>query len=244
MKLGIFKIKGVMLVVLLVVFFYLGLQAESSGLRMEFFDTFEDWKYLLVENALLVFSSGLCAVIVGVAAGILMTREWFAKGAGILLQLFNIGSAIPTLAVLAIIMTITGVGFKTAFIGLVAVTILPIVKNTYQGISEVPDYLIEASRGQGMTSQQILWRVQLPNALYVICAGIRTGFAINVGTSPLVTLIAADSLGEYIFTGITLNDFNSLLIGAVSVALLAVITDFILSKLQYLLIPRGVNPVE
>lgn len=93
-----------------------------------------------------------------------------------------------------------------------------------------------------MTDQQILWKVQLPNALYVITAGIRTGFALNIGTSPLITLIAADSLGEFIFTGIQLNEFNTLLIGSISVALLAVMMDFVLSKLQFLLVPKGVNP--
>jgi osmoprotectant transport system permease protein len=178
----------------------------------------------------------------GIAAGILMTRPWFKRYAEIFSQGFNILSAVPTLAVLAIIMTLTGLGFKSAFIGLVTVTILPVVRNTFQGISEVPDHMIEAAQGQGMTEGQILWKVQFPNALYVISAGIRTGFALNVGTSPLITLIAADSLGEFIFTGIQLNEFNSLLIGSLSVAALAIATDFILSKFQYWLVPKGVNP--
>jgi len=171
-----------------------------------------------------------------------MTRPWFKRYAEAFSQSFNILSAVPTLAILAIIMTLTGLGFKSAFIGLVTVTILPVVRNTYQGINEVPEHMIEAARGQGMTDQQILWKVQVPNALYVISAGIRTGFALNVGTSPLITLIAADNLGEFIFTGIQLNEFNSLLIGSFSVAAMAILTDFILSKLQFFLLPKGINP--
>ena len=228
--------------VLLGLVFLFGVFAESTGLIKEFLDTFEDWIYLLRENIFIVFASGTTASLLGIAAGILMTRPWFQRYAEGFSQSFNILSAVPTLAILAIIMTLTGLGFKSAFIGLVTVTILPVVRNTYQGIREVPEHMIEAARGQGMTDQQILWKVQIPNALYVITAGIRTGFALNVGTSPLITLIAADSLGEYIFTGIQLNEFNSLLIGSVSVAALAIVTDFILSKLQFWLLPKGVNP--
>lgn len=244
MELIIARSKIFWIYVALFLTFFAGIYAEHSDLRIEFINGFDDWLYLLKENLFIVFVSGTVATLIGVMSGILMTRGWFVKYANAAGQFFNVMSAIPTLAVLAIIMTATGLGFKSAFIGLLIVTILPIVKNTTQGILEVPAYIIEAAKGQGMTPAQILFKVQLPNALYVISAGVRTGFALNVGTSPLITLIAADSLGEFIFTGIALNDFNALLIGAVSVAVMAIITDFILSKLQYFLIPRGVNPMR
>lgn len=236
------KSKTFLLYSLLVLTFLFGVFSESSGLINEFMDSYEDWVYLLKQNVIMVFASGTTASFLGIGSGILMTRPWFKRYAEAFAQSFNILSAVPTLAILAIIMTLTGLGFKSAFIGLVTVTILPVVRNTYQGISEVPEHMIEAASGQGMTERQILWKVQFPNALYVISAGIRTGFALNVGTSPLITLIAADSLGEFIFTGIQLNEFNSLLIGSVSVAALAIVTDFILSKLQFWLLPKGVNP--
>ena len=234
--------KTFLMYVLFALVFLFGALAESSGLIEEFVDYYEDWIYLLRQNVYIVFTSGTAASLLGIGAGILMTRSWFKRYAEAFAQSFNILSAVPTLAILAIIMTLTGLGFKSAFLGLATVTILPVVRNTYQGISEVPEHMIEAARGQGMTDQQILWKVQVPNALYVITAGIRTGFALNVGTSPLVTLIAADSLGEFIFTGIQLNEFNSLLIGSFSVAALAIVTDFILSRLQFWLLPKGVNP--
>jgi osmoprotectant transport system permease protein len=234
--------KTFFLYILLAMVYLFGVFSESTGLIKEFIDSYDDWIYLLRQNVLIVFTSGSTASLLGIAAGILMTRPWFKRYAEMFSQGFNILSAVPTLAILAIIMTLTGLGFKSAFIGLATVTILPVVRNTFQGIKEVPEHMIEAARGQGMTDQQILWKVQIPNALYVITAGIRTGFALNVGTSPLVTLIAADSLGEFIFTGIQLNEFNSLLIGSLSVATLAIMTDFVLSKLQYWFLPKGVNP--
>ena len=230
------------LYLLLALVYVSGVLSESTGLIKEFTTSYEDWIYLVRQNVYIVFASGISASVLGIAAGILMTRPWFKRYSQVFSQSFNILSAVPTLAILAIIMTLTGLGFKSAFIGLLTVTILPVVRNTFQGIREVPEHMIEAARGQGMTDGQILWKIQIPNASYVISAGIRTGFALNVGTSPLITLIAADSLGEYIFTGIQLNEFNSLLIGSLSVAALAIVTDFILSKLQYLLLPKGINP--
>lgn len=236
------KSKTFFLYLLLALVYLSGVLSESTGLIEEFMGSYEDWIYLVRQNITIVFASGITASILGIASGILMTRPWFQRYAQAFAQSFNILSAVPTLAILAIVMTLTGLGFKSAFIGLLTVTILPVVRNTFQGIREVPEHMIEAARGQGMTDGQILWKVQIPNASYVISAGIRTGFALNVGTSPLITLIAADSLGEYIFTGIQLNEFNSLLIGSLSVAALAIITDFILSKMQFVLLPKGVNP--
>jgi osmoprotectant transport system permease protein len=234
--------KTFFLYLLLALVYLFGVLSETTGLIKEFRDTYEDWIYLVQQNVTIVFASGITASILGIAAGVLMTRPWFQRYSQAFAQSFNILSAVPTLAILAIIMTLTGLGFKSAFIGLLTVTILPVVRNTFQGIREVPEHMIEAARGQGMTDGQILWKIQIPNASYVISAGIRTGFALNVGTSPLITLIAADSLGEYIFTGIQLNEFNSLLIGSLSVAGLAIVTDFILSKLQFWMLPKGVNP--
>lgn len=238
------KLKYLRYYLLLTIVFILGIYAQSNNLIADFNNSFEDWIYLLQENIFIIFVTGILAIVVGVGFGILMTRPKLVKFSEFIFQGFNIMAAIPTLAVLAITMTFIGIGFKAAFLGLVIVTILPIVRNTYQGILEVPDYLIEAAYGQGMTDNQILFQVQIPNALFVIIAGIRTGFALNVGTSPLITLIAADSLGEFIFTGIDLNDFNSLLIGSISVGIMAIIVDFIWLQVQYWIIPKGVNPLR
>ena len=158
------------------------------------------------------------------------------------MQSLNVGQAVPKLALLALAMSVMGIGAVPAIFGLWVATLLPIALNTYEGLRAVPPALIEAATGMGMTPWQILWRVELPNALYVIFAGIRTALAITVGTAPLAFLIGGGGLGELIFTGIDLNDFGMLLAGAVPTALLAILTDAFIGQMQRMLVSRGVNP--
>ncbi len=141
-------------------------------------------------------------------------------------------------------MSFLGIGNLPAIFGLFVLTLLPIVSNTLAGIRAVPPHLIEAARGMGMSPARILWQVELPNALFVIYAGIRTALAINVGTVPLAFLIGGGGLGELIFTGIALNEFGIMLAGAIPTALLAILADFIMGQLQLWTIPRGVNPMR
>lgn len=158
------------------------------------------------------------------------------------MQSLNVGQAVPKLALLALAMSVMGIGSAPAIFGLWVATLLPIALNTYEGLRAVPPSLIEAATGMGMTPWQILRRVELPNALYVIFAGIRTALAITVGTAPLAFLIGGGGLGELIFTGIDMNDFGMLLAGAVPTALLAILTDACIAQLQRMLVSRGVNP--
>jgi osmoprotectant transport system permease protein len=141
-------------------------------------------------------------------------------------------------------MSALGIGDTPAIFALFVATLLPIVSNTLAGIRAVPPYLIEAAHGMGMSPGQILWQVELPNAMFVIYAGIRTALAINVGTVPLAFLIGGGGLGELIFSGIALNEFGMMLAGAIPTALLAILVDFIMGQLQVWTIPRGVNPLR
>ena len=174
----------------------------------------------------------------------LLTRPRFRRYGDIALQVLNIGATIPTLAVLALSMSVLGIGDRPAIFGLFVATLLPIVANTLAGIRAVPPYLIEAAHGMGMSTRQILWQVELPNAMFVIYAGIRTALAINVGTVPLAFLIGGGGLGELIFSGIALNEFGMMLAGAIPTALLAILVDFIMGQFQLWTIPRGVNPLR
>src|SRR3546814_14442302 len=131
------------------------------------------------------------------------------------MQVLNIGQAVPKLALLALAMSLMGIGAGPAIFGLWVATLLPIVHNTIEGLAAVPRHLVEAALGMGMTPRQILFKVELPNALYVIFAGIRTALAITVGTAPLAFLIGGGGLGELIFTGIHLTARGLLLAGAV-----------------------------
>ncbi len=200
--------------------------------------------YLTQQHIVLVLTSGIAAILVGVPVGIWLSRPSMERYAETVMQIFNIGTTIPTLAVIALSMTVLGIGFVPAVFGLFVASLLPIVRNTYAGLLAVPAHYKEAAFGMGMTPWQILWRVEIPNALYVIFSGIRTALAINVGTTPLAFLIGGGGLGELIFTGIDLMDTGMLLAGAIPTGLLAVLVDFLMSQAQLHLIPKGVNPLR
>lgn len=227
-----------------VLVFASGAFAYASGLLPEILDRWDDIAYLGQQHIMLVLISAGLAVTVGVPLGILLTRRRFKRYADILLQLLNIGATVPTLAVLALSMSFLGIGNVPAIFGLFVLTLLPIVSNTLAGVRAVPAHLLEAARGMGMSPERTLWQVELPNALFVIYAGVRTAVAINVGTVPLAFLIGGGGLGELIFTGIALNEFGIMLAGAIPTALLAILADFIMGQLQLWTIPRGVNPLR
>jgi osmoprotectant transport system permease protein len=200
--------------------------------------------YLIRGHVTLAAISGALAILIGVPIGILMTRPRFRLAGNLLAQVVNLGTTIPTLAILALAMTVLGLGAPSAIFGLTALTLLPIVLNTAAGLRAVPAHLIEAARGMGMTPTQILVQVELPNALYVILAGVRTALAIDVGTVPLAFLVGGGGLGELIFTGIDLMEPTMLLAGAIPTALLAVLVDWLVGMAQVFLVPRGVNPLR
>lgn len=222
--------------------FALGAFAQARGWLAALGQYWGDVAYLARGHMVLVLLSGGIAVALGIGLGVLLTRPAMRRFAGPVLQLAGIGTTVPTLAILALAMTVLGLGTPPAVFGLAALTLLPVLLNTVAGISGVPQPLREAARGMGMTGRQILLQVELPNAAMVILAGIRTALAINVGTVPLAFLIGGGGLGELIFTGIDLMEPAMLLAGAIATAALAVLVDLAAGAAQYWLVPRGVNP--
>lgn len=216
--------------------------AHALGLLKDIVRRWDDITFLSVQHMELAALSGGMAVVAGVAIGIVLSRKRFRAFAEPVLQVLNIGTTIPTLAVLALSMSILGIGAPPAIFALWLMTLLPIVRNTYIGLLEVPAHLIEAATGMGMRPGEILRRVELPNALYVIFAGIRTAVTVNVGTVPLAFLIGGGGLGELIFTGIDLSEPGMMLAGAIPTAILAVVTDFVIALVTRAVVPRGVMP--
>ncbi|MBU5378009.1 MAG: osmoprotectant ABC transporter permease OsmY [Pantoea sp.] len=198
-----------------------------------------DLIYLGQQHLYLVFWSMLFALLVGIPSGILLSRPFARRWAEYAMQIFNVGNTLPPLAVLALAMVVLGIGEKPALFALFLASLLPIVRNTYSGLSAVPSSLIEAANGIGMTKFQRLRQVELPNACPVMLAGIRIATAINVGTAPLAFLIGASSYGELIFPGIYLNDFPTLILGAVATALFALLLDMLLAALGRFLSPHA-----
>lgn len=192
----------------------------------------DDLIYYTQQHLSLVGRSMALALLTGVPAGVLLSRPAFARHAERAMQIFNIGNTLPSLAVLALSMAVLGIGDGPAVLALWLASLLPIVRNTYEGLKGVPQAQKEAARGMGMTPLQALFKVELPNAMPVIVGGIRTALTINVGTAPLAFLIGASSLGELIFPGIYLNDPDQLLLGAGGTALLAILLDGLVAGLS------------
>lgn len=201
----------------------------------------EDIVYLLQEHTVLVITSGSAAIVFGIFFGVMLTRSMFSNQAENIMQFFNITVTIPTLAILALSMSFLGIGFLPSVVGLFIATLLPIIKNTFVGIKAISPSILEAAKGMGMSPTQVLFKVELPNALYVIFAGIKTAIAINIGTAPLVFLIGGGGLGELIFSGIDLDMMPMLLAGAITVGLTAVIADKLIYIISTIVISKGVS---
>ena len=216
----------------------------ASGLGADIVGYRKDIVYLTKQHLVLVAVSGSAAIVLGVATGVWLSRPWMARWAEGVIQAVNMVTSIPTLGKLALMMSFLGIGPLPAIVGLWIATLLPIVRNTYAGIRAVPPHLVDAARGMGMGPSAVLARVELPNALFVIFAGVRTAMAVNVGTAPIAFLIGGGGLGELIFTGIDLQQQAMMLAGAIPTALLAVAVDFLFGQAQYWLVPRGVNPLR
>jgi osmoprotectant transport system permease protein len=235
---------GVTRFLVLIGIFALGAYLQETGLIPGILKYWSDIVYLSRQHLQLVAISGTLATLIGIPLGIALTRRAIRPYANVITQVVNLGSTIPTLAILALAMTVLGIGAPSAIFGLVVLTLLPIVLNTVAGLRMVPAHLVEAARGMGMTDGQILFKVELPNALFVIMAGLRTALAINVGTVPLAFLIGGGGLGELIFSGIDLVEPSMLLAGAIPTGLLAILIDLLVGQCQYWFVPKGVNPLR
>lgn len=184
----------------------------------------------LLQHIGLTFISLFIAIIIGVPLGILISRK--RKLAAPVLAFTGVLQTIPSIALLGFMIPLLGIGPVPAIIALFLYALLPIVRNTFTGIANVDNSVIESAKGMGMTNHQILTKVELPLSMPVILAGIRTATVINVGVATLASYIGAGGLGEFIFGGIALNNTNMILAGAIPAALLAIFFDFILSRLQ------------
>ncbi len=190
----------------------------------------EEIRSQTLEHLMMTLVSMSIATIVGVGIGILLTR--FEKLSSFTLGIVGVIQTIPSLALLGFLLPFFGIGAVPAIIALFLYGLLPIVRNTYTGIKEIDSSIIEASVGMGMTRNQLLRFVEIPIALPVILAGIRTATVINVGIATLCALIAAGGLGAFIFRGISLNNQQMILAGAIPASILAIALDFFIGYLQ------------
>ena len=180
--------------------------------------------------------AALIALPVGIAIG------HYGRGGILAINISNIGRAVPSFAVLVIAVELFGIGALPAFIALVALAIPPMVTNSYIGMREVDADVREAARGMGMRERAVLLRVELPIALPLIMAGIRTSAVNVVATATLAALVAWGGLGRFIIDGYGLQDYPMLFAGAIMVAILSLIVEFSLAGVQRLSTPAGLRP--
>lgn len=190
---------------------------------------------LTIDHAILVSLAIIVALLIGIPLGIYLTTNQYL--ADTVLQIASITLTIPSIALFGVMIPIfslinQGIGFVPAFVALVLYSQLPIIRNTYAGIKNVNPEMRDAAIGMGMKTHQRLLRVEIPNALPVIMAGIRTSVVMNIGIAVIAAYIGAGGLGVLITQGISRGDNYLIISGSIAVAILAIIADSILLFIQ------------
>lgn len=189
----------------------------------------------------LVIVSSLITIPAGLLIGILVTRQEFRELLPLINNLVNSGQTVPTIAVVAFMAPIIGFGFWPAIIALIAYGLLPVVRNTIAGLEAVDDFVVDSARGMGMTPLQILIQIELPIASSIIMAGIRTSMVINVGTATLGAFVGSGGLGTPITSGLSMTVDAFIVLGAIPAATLAILIDYVLGRIEYVITPRGLQ---
>ena len=192
---------------------------------------------LLLEHIKLTAISVSVAMLLGIPLGILIC---YAKGASKpVLGVANLVQAIPSMALLGFMIPFLGIGTLPAVVAVTLYSLLPIIKNTYTGISNINPQTIEAARGIGLTRFQVLWKVQIPLALPVIMAGVRISAVTAVGLMTIAAFIGAGGLGYLVFSGIRTVNSNQILAGAIPACLLALGVDALAAMIESMVTPSN-----
>ncbi len=194
---------------------------------------------LTLEHLLLTVVSAVVVLAVAIPLGILLTRPALRRAAGPVMAVANIGQAAPAVGIIVLFGFWLGFGLQAAIAALVVYALLPVLRNTMVGLTQVDRQLIEAGRGMGMSAAAVLFRVELPLAVPVMLSGIRTALVLLVGTATLATFVNGGGLGLLITTGVTLDLTRVLIAGAILVALLALVVDWTGRVVELAVRPKG-----
>jgi osmoprotectant transport system permease protein len=179
----------------------------------------------------------------GIAAAIALPIGVFightGRGAVFAVNLTNLGRAIPSLGIIILMFTLVGFGIVPVLVALVALAVPPVVTNSYVGVRSVDPEVREAAEGMGMRGRQVLWKVELPVAMPLIMAGIRTSTVQVVATATLAALVGLGGLGRYLIDGLSQRDLPQVVGGAILVAVLSLLTELALGRVQALVVSRG-----
>ena len=192
-----------------------------------------------VQHMYLSFVALFIGLLIALPLGILVAR--YQRLAEPIIGVTAVFQTIPSLALFGFLVPLIGIGSNTALIALTIYALLPIVRNTYTGITGIDSSIIEAGTGMGMTKGDILWRIQLPLALPFIMAGIRTATVLTVGIATLGTFVGAGGLGDVIYRGLQSYNNSLVLAGALPVAFIALFFDFTLKWVEKRSTPKGMK---
>ncbi|WP_423924063.1 ABC transporter permease [Frigoribacterium sp. 2-23] len=191
------------------------------------------------EHLALTFVSAVIVLVIGIPLGIVLTRRPFNRFSVGVLAVANFGQAAPAIGLVVLLAFWLGFSFWAAVVALVLYAMLPVLRNTMIGLQSVDERLVEAGRGMGMSAFSVLIRVELPLAVPVMLSGIRTALVLLVGSAALATFIGAGGLGLLITTGVNLFLPRVLVSGALLIALLALLIDWIGRVVEHVARPKG-----
>ncbi|MEU9635128.1 ABC transporter permease [Streptomyces tendae] len=195
----------------------------------------------LWQHVQLTVISTFFVLIIAIPLGILLTRKAFRRATPFAMAFANMGQATPAIGLLALLVIWLGIGRRAALIGIIIYAVLPVLSNTIAGLKANDPTLLEAARGIGMSPLGVLARVELPLAVPLILAGVRTALVLNVGTATLATFGGGGGLGVLITTGITSQRMPVLVLGSILTVALALLVDWLASLAELLLRPRGLE---
>lgn len=182
------------------------------------------------EHILISATAIAISMSIGLLVGILISRS--KKIATVMINIINIVYTIPSISMLGFLLPFTGIGDKTAIIALSIYGLLPMVRNTYTGIINTPPAILEAAKGMGSTGWQILYKIQLPLALPVIIAGIRSMVVMTISLGGVSAFIGAGGLGVAVYKGISTNNVKLTIAGSILIALLAILADSMIAFIE------------
>ena len=191
------------------------------------------------EHLALTFVSAVIVLVIAVPLGVVLTRGPFRRVSGPILAVANFGQAAPAIGLVVLLAFWLGFSFWAAVVALVLYAMLPVLRNTMIGLQSVDGRLVEAGRGMGMSSLAVLFRVELPLAVPVMLSGIRTALVLLVGSAAFATFIGAGGLGLLITTGVNLFLPRVLVSGALLIALLALLIDWLGRVVEHVARPKG-----
>ncbi|MCQ8770620.1 ABC transporter permease [Streptomyces telluris] len=195
----------------------------------------------LRQHIVLTVVSTFFVLIIAIPLGILLTRRRLRPAAPAAIAVANVGQATPAIGLLALLVIWLGIGMQAALVGMVVYAVLPVLANTVAGLRAIDPTLVEAARGIGMSATGVLGRVELPLAVPLILAGVRTALVLNVGTATLAYFGGGGGLGDLIASGITNQRMPVLVLGSVLTVALALLVDWMASLAELLLRPRGLE---